>query len=373
MSMEHTDNYANEGYSFKTRKYTMDELIEIMDYSNMVQSDYVDIIRFQDIDDAFIQRYIDRFETYLDLYANYHKISDDMIKYLYDNNIVDEAILLKQYLSDDVIDHIIGDDMTDKISFINGLIKTQELNDDNILRFYPVADYSILFKYQNISESTATIIFDNSDDNKKHIMCSVGAIYQWWSDDYVVEHADYIDWFRYYIYPERVRIPYTKMDYFIPDDPNGYHPDDIEWPILSDEVDPRLLNINNKHVPVENWRKLIGTQFPLYDKTDDYFVGYIITTSNNYSIYDFKLLFTDGSIITKHADITNRVGSFGVTLRSLDELKHLTHDYIVGDSVGNKKIKLVKAHYSDVCCAYKTPVGYDIRVRKLEVLRDYND
>ena len=161
------------------------------------------------------------------------------------------------------------------------------------------------------------------------------------------------------------------MEYFIPDDPNGYHPDDIEWPILTDEVDPRLLNINNKHVPAEDWRKLISTQFLVHESTDDYFVGYIPTTLDNYSIYDFKLLFADGAIINKHADITSSVGSFGITLRSLYELKHLMHSYVVGDVVGHRKIKLVKVNYSDVCCAYETPIGYDIRVRKLEVLRDY--
>lgn len=371
MSMEHIDNYANKGYSFKEIKYTRDKLIEIIDYSNMSKNDYLDMVQYQDIDDEIILSHFDQFKPYLKLYSECHKMGDDIIKYLYDNGLFDNTVTKRQYLSDSIIDYIIGDDINTKQDFINTLLKTQQVSDDNLIRFTGVADYSIMFKYQKISEELTNYIESISTKDDKYVIFTTGALYQWWSDEYVVNHADYIHWFRYYIYPERVRIPYTKMEYFLPDDPNGYYPDNIEWPILTDEADPRLLNVNNKHVPVEYWRKLIGAQFNVYSHDNNYFIGYLITTSDNYSIYDYKLLYINGAVVEKHADITETQNSFGINLKSLDELTHLSHDYIVGDGMVVKKIKLVKVLYSDVCCAYKTPEGYTIRVKKVEVIRDY--
>lgn len=371
--MEHIDNYANKGYSFIDTKYTRDELIELLDYSNMKIHDYIDIIRFQDIDEDLFIRYIDKFIFFIDLYSRYHKLSAETLKYFYDIGHLNNNIAEHQYVIEDVMDYVIGDNILANAGFINAIAKSQQLSDERMLMYHDALDPVILAKYQKVPESIADALMPVTDDAKLHKFFTTAGIYQEWSDEYLVEHKSYIDWFRYYIYPERVLIPYNKMDYFIPDDPNGYHPDDIEWPILTDDTDPRPLVVNNKHISKQEWYKLISTQYNVYYKNPDYFVGYMTVTTEGYPLNNHKFKFEFEHVYEMHADITNAVDSFGFNLRSLNELLHVCHDNVVGDRMGDKKIILVKAYYEDVVCCYKTPTGYTIRVNKIEILRDYEN
>lgn len=371
--MEHLYDIANKGYSFKDKKYTYDELKEILDYSNMAFSDYIDIIRNQNLTEDLFLDHIREFGKYINLYSQYHSFSDDFLKRLYDEGKMNDVIVGLQYISDDVQSYIIPDihSVIGKI-YIDTLIKTQALSEEKILEYRDEANYENLFKYQEIPEYLAEFIDGlTTDEHRKHQIYTVGGVYQKWSDEFIINHNIFVDWFRYYIYPERVRLPVGDMVYFIDDDPNGYYPDDIEWPILSDPDDPRVIEVNNKHKTVEYWRMLITTQFPVYEHNDDYFIGYMIVTNEGYPLSSFKYKLEVGNVYEMHADITSTTYSFGFTLRSLFELEGMSGYRIEGDSRGDYTILLAKVYYEDVCNAVKTSIGYCIRSSKVEIINKH--
>lgn len=371
--MNHRDNYANNGYSFINEKFTKEELSMLLDYSNMAANDYIDIIRYQDIDEDLFIKHINKFKNYCTMYSRYHKLTTDTLMYFHDIRTLNNTIVKNQYITEDLMDYVIEDDIHNYDGFINAIAESQQLSDERMMMYFDILDPEIFGKYQQVSESVADALIGVMDDERLHKFFSTAGVYQKWSDEYLIDHMSYIDWFKFYIYPERVRIPYNKMDYFIPEDPNGYHPDDIEWPILSDDVDPRVLIVNNKHVTAQEWKKIISTQYDVYYAEEDHFVGYMAVTMEGYPLENHKFKFETGNTYETHADITNAIGSFGFNLRSFDEVIHLCHDNVVGDRVNGEKIILAKVFYEDVVCCYKTPTGYTIRTWKMEILRDYRE
>ena len=369
--MEHQYDLANKGYFFRgRRKFTIEELDEIMQYSNMFESDYLDILMYQNVTEEFILRYIDKFKDYLRIYSYHFPMSEEFIRYLVDNNIADFDMLITQGLSEDLLDHIFTV-KPEFLKYIDVLISRRTFSHEFIMKYLDYIDFNVLFKYQRIDEEFSRSIFNLTGDyNKLHAMFTAGATYQLWSDEYIVRYRNYVDWFKWYIYPERVKIPYNKTTYFIDDDGNGYFPDDIEWPILTDPEDPRPIRVNNKDVTPEEWRTKIQAQYLPYELTDDYFVGYMVCNVDGYDLDNFGIKYEPGSVYELYADITFKPDSFGYTIRTLEECSAYLDD-IRKIKRGTKKIILVKAYFKDVAYAEKTVEGYDIRVHKIEVVSDY--
>lgn len=369
--MEHAYDLANQGYDLVNKTYTLESLYVIMDYSNLSKDNYRDILLHQNIDEEFIKTYIDKFKDYLYLYAYHFKLSDEFIRYLFDNDIMTLDTILNQELSEDTLRYIFSRKEEIISPLLNGILKTRNISHDFIMLYLSYIDFEILFKYQNISEEFCNEIFIiTGDDKKLHTMFSVGAVYQRWSDDFIIRFKDYVDWFKYYIYPERVLLPYNKTEYFIDDEGIGYFPDNIEWPILTDPEDPRVLIVNNKNVTPQEWKIKIQAEYHTYDLTDDYFVGYMACYKDGYSLEDFSFKFENGNIYELHSDITNTPDSFGFKIVTLSEAKAYKDDVrLIKPNM--KKVILVKVYFEDVSYAHKTTEGYEIRAEKIEVLNDY--
>lgn len=369
--MEHLHDLANKGYFFRGRKkFTIEELDEIMQYSNMFESDYLDILLHQNITEEFIIKYIDKFKDYLRIYSYHFPMSEEFLKYLVDNDLINFDIILYQGVSEELLDYIFSA-KPELIKHLNTLLQKRTFTHDFIMRHLNDVDFFTLFKYQRIDENFSREIFTITGDNDKlHAMFTAGATYQLWSDEYVIRYRDYVDWFKYYIYPERVRIPDHKTTYYIEDDDNGYFPDDIEWPILTNPDDPRPIVVNNKKVTPEEWRIKIQAQYLPYELTDDYFIGYMVCDKDGHDLENLGIIYENGNTYELYADITFTPNSFGYTIRTLDECKGYLDD-IRKIKRGTKKIILVKAYFTDVAYASKTVEGYDIRVHKIEVVSDY--
>ncbi len=449
MEILHDYNLANKVYDFKRVKYSSDDLKQLLDYSNMGILEYKDIVRYQpNLTEELFREYVNIFGKYINLYTENHKFSDNFMVWLYDNNLFNCYIITNQKLSNDTINHILQDHNIKGDKYIDTILEHQNLSNNMILTYIDNLDLKILSTRYEISMTFAKEIEDRlKTDEDKSIFYTNGSVYQRWTDEFITENKKYIDWYRMYIYPERVFIhdhyidhdtvvvymsnslnnniqwignltdksskvshkvilessnnrvifDYKNIDTISGlkvslspkvswpvmsasnnentenDTGSEYYPveeSEVEWPILTDPADARPLIVNNKHITPDEWKILIGTQFPVYDHNDDYFIGYIIVDTDNYDRYTYMLKYDDNTEVSMFADITNAKKSFGIRLMSRYEAEHLTHDYSIGGSIRQFKVKLVKVYWDHVAYAKKHSTGYEIRVDKVEVFRD---
>ena len=373
--IDHAYNLANQGYDFKKKLFTEDELYEIMDHGNFSKLDTYEFLMYQTVPSDLIIKYYDRFKPYLKSYSEHNKLSEELIRYICDQGDMEYDIMKYQEMTDDLFVYII-DHNIETLDHINEFIKLRDVPSEILLRYLNYLDYRILFKYQKIDEDLCVTIFNfTGDDTKMHQMFSVGAVYQWWSKGFIERFKMYIDWYAYNVYPERVRIPYEKMTYFIEDDPNGYHPDEIEWPILSDDTDPKFLQVNNKDVPPEYWKRLITAHYHSYGLFLDCFYGFMVVYRDGYDLQNFGMKYEDGGVYERHTDMTNTYESFGNVIRTFPECRALLYD-TTSIREDYKKIIIVKVMYEDVVYAGrtygKTDEGFKIRAKKVQVLGNYN-
>ena len=225
MEILHDYNLANKVYDFKKVKYSSDDLKQLLDYSNMGILEYKDIVRYQpNLTEKLFREYVNIFGKYINLYTENHKFSDNFMIWLYDNNLFNCYIITNQKLSNDTINHILQDHNIKGDKYIDTILEYQNLSNNMILTYIDNLDLKILSTRYEISMAFAKEIEDRlQTDEDKSIFYTNGSVYQRWSDDFITENKKYVDWYRMYIYPERVIIHDHYINYYVDEDP-GYYP-----------------------------------------------------------------------------------------------------------------------------------------------------
>lgn len=187
---------------------------------------------------------------------------------------------------------------------------------------------------------------------EKGLNCPNICTYQTLSEDFIEKHKNSVRWNiiskrqklseKFILkYRDRLDLYYVSM-----------------YQKLSDEA----LNILGLSKPENNWlyvsneyKKRQIQSCGLYECHDDYFIAYKSVRRDRFSAYDFKNRYINGSTHEKHADHTDDIISFGLTVGTKHSIRMFCDEFAVK----------CKIYYKDVA---RIIFCNEIRVSKIEVL-----